>query len=73
MSTLGEVMRRELFERVARLSAEERVRLTARLARWDLEVYCGASGLDAATGGRALRRQRGTGRRPSGVAEALAE
>ena len=66
-------MRRALFERVARLSPEERVCLTAQLARSDLELYCSARGLDEAAGARALHRQRAVGRRPSRVAEAMAK
>jgi hypothetical protein len=73
MSVLADLMRRALLERIARLSAEERVRLTARLAQADLELYCAARGLDAVAGSRALHRGRVVGRRPSRVAEALDE
>jgi hypothetical protein len=54
MSALAEVMRLALFDQMARLSAEERVRLTAPLARSDLELYWSVRGLNLATDGRAL-------------------
>ncbi len=71
MSQLVELMRRTLREQIARMSAEDRVRLTARLAQSDLDIYCATREVNAVAASRALRRRRQVGRRPSRVAEAI--
>ncbi|MBP1634456.1 MAG: hypothetical protein H6Q10_1030 [Acidobacteria bacterium] len=68
MPSVADGLRRELRDRVAAMSPAERIELTARLAEWDLDMYCAARGVSRDEGRRQLVRARQEGRLPSRVA-----
>jgi hypothetical protein len=65
MNSLGDACRTTLRERMAQLSAEERIALTARLAEQDLDTFCDARGLARDEGRHLLAARRSAGRRRS--------
>jgi hypothetical protein len=70
MSSIADDLRRSLRQRMAQLSAEERLDLTGRLAEMDLEFFCAGQRLSREEARRALARRRHAGRPPSCAADA---
>jgi hypothetical protein len=67
MPSIADDSRRSLRERVRAMSPDERLALTARLADWDLELFCGARNMTRDAARQALVGRRQTARRPSRV------
>lgn len=67
MSSIGADVRSALRQRMAGMSADERLALTARLAESDLQLFCAGRGLTREEGRRALVQRRQAGRLPSRV------
>jgi hypothetical protein len=65
MRSVADDFRASLRERLAQMSADERIDLTARLAEEDLDIFCAARGVSRAEGRRLLQARRAAGRRPS--------
>ena len=69
MGSVAEAFRLTLRERLALLTADERIALTARLAEEDLDIFCAARDLPRDEGRRLLQARRSAGRRRSCVNE----
>lgn len=67
MPSIADDLRAALRERVAAMSVDERLALTARLAESDLELFCAGHGLNREEARRLLVRRRQAGRLPSRV------
>jgi hypothetical protein len=67
MRSVADELRSSLRERLAAMSPDERVRLTACLAEDDLDLFCAARQLPRDVGRRLLVAGRRAGRRPSAV------
>lgn len=67
MPSMADDFRAALRERVAAMSIDERLALTARLAESDLELFCAARGMEREEGRRLLVERRQAGRLPSRV------
>jgi hypothetical protein len=65
MTSVADALRTSLRGRLAALSADERVALTARLAESDTEIFAAARQLPRDEAQRLLRCRRSVGRRPS--------
>jgi len=70
-ASVADRLRRAQRERVASLSAGERVRLALELGRRDLALYARHAGLAPLEARRAVERRVQARRRPSGCIEAL--
>ncbi len=73
MSSVAGDLRRELRDRILRMSPSERIDLTARLAESDLDLFCSARHIPREAGRRLLMRARQIGRGASRVAQGLDE
>jgi hypothetical protein len=63
--SIADELKRRDRERFLQLSLQERLDLIFRLGDEDLEMVCGAQGLDRQGGLALLRRRRQQGRQPS--------
>jgi len=67
MPSVADELRRSLRERIAGLSADERLAMTEHLAYADLEFFCAGQGLGPEQARRLLMQRRQAGRLPSRV------
>jgi hypothetical protein len=67
MRSIADGLRGALRERVAAISVDERLALTARLAESDLQLFCAGRGIGRDEARRILVRGRQAGRLPSRV------
>jgi hypothetical protein len=67
MGSVADELRRSLLDETLKLSFDERLALTARLAEADIDLYCAAHHASREDAKRVFIRQRRTGRRPSCV------
>jgi hypothetical protein len=65
MASVADQLRREDAERLARLSAGQRLELAFALGDADADAYCRSHGVDRRAAIRVFQRQRQRGRNPS--------
>jgi hypothetical protein len=70
MPSVADDLRRMLCDRLRAMSPADRLALTASLAEWDLDLFCGAQHMARDAARRLLVSRRHAGRRPSRVMEA---
>jgi hypothetical protein len=69
MASVADELRVSQRERLAALTADQRLAMTARLAESDLDAFCAARGLARDEGRRLLTARRHVGRQPSRVGQ----
>lgn len=69
MKSVADELRREQFERFAKMTPAERVAMSERLGEEGLAAFMSANRLDLKSALAAIRRSRRAGRRPSACAD----